>query len=458
MALLKSVNPSNYQVLGEVRISTRDEIMAGVMLLRRGQKEWADLSLGRRVQVLRQAVEEFAKRKSEFALLESREMGMPLREALVDYDGTLDFMNWYLNNAEKYLGPETTFESETEIHQVFREPLGVAGVIIPWNYPFLNFVWSTFQSLIAGNAVILKHSEECPLSGRFIEAVMYKCLLPFKVFAEVYGSGDVGRTLVNQDINLIHFVGSCKTGQALYKTAADKFIRAVMELGGSAPGIIFPDADIDLAVNSVCDFRLANAGQYCDGLKRLIVHRDVFDEVVRKIADIFSAKKIGMAKDETTELGPLVAKRQLDLLVRQVKDAKVRGARVVTGGNSLEKELGGAFHQPTVLTNVSPDMLVWKQEVFGPVLPIVCFDNEDEAVRLANDTSYGLGSYVYTANEKRARRVAQQIQSGMVSINGTNYTTPWNPFGGYKKSGIGREHGKFGFHEVTQPKVVARNK
>ncbi|KKT81935.1 MAG: hypothetical protein A3B99_04625 [Candidatus Yanofskybacteria bacterium RIFCSPHIGHO2_02_FULL_44_12b] len=458
MATLKSVNPSNYQVLGEVRISTRDEIMGRVMLLSRGQKEWADLSLGKRVKILRRVTDAFAKLKSEFALLESQEMGMPLREALADYDGTLDFMNWYLDNAEKYLGPETTFESETEIHQVFREPLGVAGVIIPWNYPFLNFAWSTFQSLIVGNAVILKHSEECPLSGQFIEAVMHKCLPSFEVFAEVYGGGDVGRMLVNEDINLIHFVGSCKTGKTLYKTAADKFIRAVMELGGSAPGIIFDDADIDSAVNSVCEFRLANAGQYCDGLKRLIVHRDVFNEVVEKIANAFSARRIGMAEYETTELGPLVSKRQLDLLVRQVRDAKVCGAKAVTGGDSLEKKMGGAFHQPTVLTDVTPDMLVWKQEVFGPVLPILRFGNEDEAVRLANDTSYGLGAYVYTANKKRATRVARQIQSGMVSINGTNYTTPWNPFGGYKGSGMGREHGKFGFHEVTQPKVVARNK
>ncbi|OHB20739.1 MAG: hypothetical protein A2939_00095 [Parcubacteria group bacterium RIFCSPLOWO2_01_FULL_48_18] len=457
MAVLKSINPSNYAVLGQVDVSSPREIRRKLELLRNGQKAWNNLGIGERVRLLRKAVEEFAARKSEFALLESREMGMPIREAMVDYDGTLDFANWYLDNAERYLNPETTFESENEIHQVFRESIGVAGVIIPWNYPFLNFVWSSFQSLIAGNAVTLKHSEECPLSGKFIEDVLLRHL-PEGVFAEIYGDGTVGQILIEEDIDLIHFVGSCRTGKILYEAAAKKFIKAVMELGGSAPGLIFDDVDIDSAVRSVCEFRLANAGQYCDGLKRLIVHENIFDEVVEKVVSVFAARKIGAAEEETTELGPLVAKRQLDLLVRQVEDAKNKGASTVTGGNSLEEELNGAFFQPTVLTNISKDMMVWNEEVFGPVLPVMRFGSEDEAVELANQTAYGLGSYVYTGDKERAARVARLIQSGMVSINGTNYTTPWNPFGGYKESGIGREHGKYGFHEVTQMKVVARNK
>ncbi len=457
MKTLVSINPSNYTVLGQVDISSPQEIKEKLQFLRNGQKVWNNLGIGLRVQLLRQAIREFAAKKSEFAILESREMGMPIGEAMVDYDGVIEFANWYLDNAERYLNPETTFENENEIHQVFHEPIGVAGVIIPWNYPFLNFVWSTFQSLIAGNAVALKHSEECPLSGKFIEDVMSQ-YLPNGVFAEIYGDGTVGQILAENDIDMIHFVGSCRTGKALYETAAKKFIKAVMELGGSAPGLIFEDADVDSAVKSVCDFRLANAGQYCDGLKRLIVHESIFDEVVEKVATIFTAKKIGVAEQESTELGPLVAQRQLDLLVRQVENAKINGARVVTGGQSLEAKLNGAFFEPTVLVNISKDMSVWNEEVFGPVLPVMKFGSEDEAIELANQTAYGLGSYVYTESKERAARVAYFIQSGMVSINGTNYTTPWNPFGGYKKSGIGREHGKYGFSEVTQLKVVARNK
>lgn len=456
MIKLQSINPSNYQVLGEIEISSPHEIEEKVKFAHDAQKEWNGLGVKKRVQLLQKAVEELKTRKTEFTLLEAREMGMPASETLIDFDGTLDYANWYFENAEKYLSPETTFESDKEIHQVFYEPIGVSAVIVPWNFPFANFVWGALQSLIAGNTVVLKHSEECPLSGKFIEDIFSKHL-PKGVLSEVYGDGEAGKLLVQQDIDMIAFTGSTKTGKFLYETAGKKFIKAVMELGGSAPGIIFEDADIDTAVGNVCFNRLLNQGQCCDGLKRLIVHESVFDEVVKKVTSTFSTKKIGNAEDKKTEIGPLVAKRQLDLLIAQVEDAKAKGAEVITGGNSLEEKLGGAFFEPTVITNISKDMRVWTEEVFGPVLPIVKFKTEQEAVELANQTSYGLGSYIFTSDQEKADRVAKAIQVGMVSVNGTNYIMPFNPFGGYKNSGFGREHGKYGFHEVTQIKIIAKN-
>lgn len=454
---LQSINPSNYQALGSVDISTEQEIESKVTLARSAQKKWAELGVDARVVILKKAFEELKSKKQELALLESREMGMPLTDALTDFDATLDYANWYFENAEKHLSPETTFENEKEIHQVFHESIGVSAVIVPWNFPFANFVWGVLQSLIAGNTVVFKHSEECPLSGKFIEDVLTKHL-PRGVFNEAYGAGEVGSTLANQEIDMIAFTGSTKTGKYLYELAGKKFIKAVMELGGSAPGIIFEDADLDLAVGNVCFNRLLNQGQCCDGLKRLIVHKSVFDEIVKKVSSTFSAKKIGNAEDKETEVGPLVAKRQLDLLVAQVEDAKTKGAKVITGGNSLEEKLGGAFFEPTVLTDVTSDMRVWREEVFGPVLPVVKFKTEQEAVELANQTAYGLGAYVYTKDQEKVERVSKAIKSGMVSVNGTNYTMPFNPFGGYKNSGFGREHGRYGFHEVTQIKIVARNK
>ncbi len=459
MPKLYSVDPSNYyQILGDVEISSPNEVKEKVKQAGIAQKEWGNLPVSERVKMLRNALTEFESRKSELALLVSREMGMPINEALnVDYQCGVDFANWYFDHAEEYLSPETTCETESEIHRVYHEPIGIEAAIVPWNYPFLNPVWRTWQSLLAGNTVVLKHSEECPLSGKFIEEVMSRHL-PAGVFSEVYGDGKVGQLLANQKVDMIGFVGSAKTGWSLYRLAAKKRIKAVMELGGSAPGVIFDDADIDAAVKSACDYRLGNAGQWCDGLKRLIVHKNIFDAIVKKVADIFQAKKLGIAEKETTEIGPLVAERQLSLLEQQVYESLLAGARAITGGRSLEEEIGGSFYEPTVLIEVSPDMRVWKEEVFGPVLPIVSFSTEEEAIQLANNTDYGLGAYVYTQDQQRAQRVAKAIKSGMVSINGTNYTTPWNPFGGYKNSGIGREHGKYGFHEVTQVKVVARNK
>ncbi|MBI2592900.1 MAG: aldehyde dehydrogenase [Candidatus Colwellbacteria bacterium] len=454
---LQSINPSNYQVLGTVDISTDQEIEDKVKLARSAQKKWAELGVAQRVVLLKTAFEDLKSKKTEFTLLESREMGMPINEAIIDFDATIDYANWYFENAEKYLGPETIFEDEKEIHQVLHEPIGVSAVIVPWNFPFANFVWGALQSLIAGNTVVFKHSEECPLSGKFIEEIFTKHL-PNGVFNEVYGAGEVGSALANQNINMIAFTGSTKTGKYLYELAGKKFIKAVMELGGSAPGVIFEDANLDLAVENVCFNRLLNQGQCCDGLKRLIVHESVFDEVVKKVASTFSDKKIGNAEDKETEVGPLVAKRQLDLLVSQVEDAKTKGAKVITGGNSLEQKFGGAFFEPTVLTGITKDMRVWKEEVFGPVLPIVKFKTEQEAIELANQTAYGLGSYVFTKDKDRADRVSRAIESGMVSVNATNYIMPFDPFGGYKSSGFGREHGKYGFHEVTQIKIIAKNK
>ena len=457
MRKLKSINPSDYQLLGTVDISTKNEIIDKVDRARSAQKKWAGLSIAERVSLLKSAFEGIKAKQNEFILLESREMGMPIRDALSDFDSTLSYADWNFENAEGFLSPEITFENEREMHRVFREPVGVAAVIVPWNFPFANFVWGALQSLIAGNTVVFKHSEECPLCGKLIEEAFSKHL-PDGVFNEVYGGGETGSILANQDIDMIAFTGSSAVGRILYELAGRKFIRSVMELGGSAPGIIFEDADLDSAVNNACLNRLFNQGQCCDGLKRLIVHESVFDEAVERVVSVFSGKKIGIAEDMETEIGPLAAKRQLNLLVSQVEDAIVKGAKIITGGNSLEAKLGGAFYEPTVLSDVTGDMRVWEEEVFGPVLPAVKFKTEEEAIRLANDTSYGLGAYVFTNDKQKAERVSKAIESGMVSVNGANYVMPCNPFGGYKCSGMGREHGKYGFSEVTQIKVVAMSK
>ena len=458
MNKLISINPSDYKELDSVDISSPEQVKEKVKLAHQAKQEWRELGVKTRVELLREVFFEVKLRKEEIALLEAKEMGMPVSDALIDVDGTLDYVTWYFDNAEKYLSPETTFENETELHQVVYEPIGVAALIIPWNFPLANFVWGGLQSLICGNVVVMKHSEEVPLSAKLIEEIMSNHNLPIGVFSVIYGAGDVGSALVNENIDLITFTGSTKTGKQLYELAGKKFIKAVVELGGSAPGIIFGDANLDVAVENVCFNRLLNQGQCCDGLKRVIVHESISNEVIEKLKVRFEAMKIGNAEDKNTQIGPLVSKRQLDLLVSQVEDAKNRGAQIVTGGNSLETELGGAFFQPTIIKEVTREMRVWTEEVFGPVLPIISFKTETEAIELANGTAYGLGSYLYSHNKNIIDRVSGAIQSGMVSVNGTNYIMPFNPFGGYKDSGFGREHGKYGFHELSQIKVIARNK
>ncbi len=331
MSKLQSINPSNYEILGEVEISSEQDIVQKFNLAKKAQSEWQNIGLEKRLEYLNKTVEILKSKKDEFILLESREIGMPINDASIDFDAGIDYIRWYLDNATKYLSPETTFENETEIHQVFYDPIGVVAVITPWNFPLNNFIWGSFQNLIAGNTVILKHSEECPLCGEFIENI-FSANLPKGVFNEIYGDSEVGKILIAQDINMIMFTGSTKTGKLLYKTAGEKFIKAVMELGGSAPGIVFEDANINSAVENICFNRLFNSGQCCDGLKRLIVHKNVFNEIVEKLSLAFNNKKVGIAEDSNTEMGPLVAQRQLDLLISQIKDAKIKGANIAVGG------------------------------------------------------------------------------------------------------------------------------
>lgn len=458
MIKLISTNPAkNYEIIGEVSVSTEKEIKNKVFRANLAKQEWRDLGVEKRVKLLRKLVAKLKEKRDELALLETREMGMPISQSRHDVDDAVRYLTWYLDNASKNLSAEVTYKDNTVVHRVFYEPIGVAAVIIPWNFPASNFVWGCGQNLVAGNTVVLKHSKECPLVGKLIEEIIASCGLPEGVFNEVYGDGKVGDYLVHQDIDIISFTGSTKIGKYLYTVAAEKFIKAVLECGGSAPGIVFKDAELDSVLGRLYYSRFANCGQCCDALKRLIVHESIFSEVVEKVKSCLKSKKVGDPEDESTDIGPLVAKRQLELLESQVKDAVDKGAKIVYGGKRPH-DLQGAYYEPTLLINVTPKMRVWQEEVFGPVLPVVSFNTEDEAIELANDTKYGLGSFLFTKDKARVLRMASKIDTGMVSVNNASYLQPCSPFGGYKESGIGREHGKFGFGELTQTKVVAREK
>jgi len=455
-----SLNPSkNYAVIGEVAVSTNDEIDSKVAQARAAQPAWAALDIKERVAKLEKLYHAFEQRKDEIASMAAREMGLPISvNKDIDLGPGFQYMRGMLDFAPQWLAPEVLFENEKEIHYLFFEPKGVAGISIPWNYPFLIFIWGVIQNLIVGNTVVFKHSEECPMTGKLLEEIIDSANLPNGVFHEVYGDGsDVGERLMNSSIDLIYFTGSTPVGKHLYQVAAKKFIPAILELGGSAPGIVFEDADINMTIESIYLNRFTNTGQSCDALKRLIVHRSKFDEVVDRLKKLLATKKIGDPEDPKTDLGPLVAERQCIALEAQVEDALKKGAKIIVGGKR-PVGLQGAYYEPTLMTGITFDMRVWHEEVFGPVLPIVVFDSEDEAINLANDTRWGLGGFVYTADLERALRVSKRIQAGNISVNSVTYVRPEDPFGGYKDSGFGRECGKDGLRELCSVKVVAINK
>ncbi len=455
---IKSFNPYNLELLGEVTSSTNRDVEQKVQDARTASNMWREIGVRKRVELMREVYEKLWQRKEEIAKLDSQEMGFPIAQCReFNLGDGFRYFKWNLDNAEKYLSSEITQEDNKTISTVYYEPRGVTAVIQPWNFPFCQWSWGVVTSLLVGNTVIYKPSEEVPLSAKLLEEIINGCNLPKGILSFIYGDGKVGEYLVTQNIDMIVFTGSIKTGKRLYKIASEKFIPILLELGGSAPGIVFADVDINSTVETIFWQRFTNCGQTCDGLKRLIIHDTISEKLISLLKTKLESSVLGDPLKEETQFGPLVAERQLILLESQVKDAVYKGAKIITGGKRA-KNLKGYFYEPTILTDITSDMRVWQEEVFGPVLPIRTFKKESEALDLANNTTFGLGSYLYTKDKSRTQRVASHLEVGMVSVNGANYVLPMNPFGGYKTSGMGREHGKYGFHELCNIKVIAINK
>jgi succinate-semialdehyde dehydrogenase/glutarate-semialdehyde dehydrogenase len=449
----------NYKIIAEVTASTSQEIDQKVALAHQAFEQWSPKTVQERVQILHNLLTNFELQKDAIAKLIATEMGMPISVCMnIDIEVGLQFFKGYLDHANEWLKPEIVFENKAEQHTLFFEPIGVVAASIPWNYPFTNFIWAVIQNLVAGNTVVIKHSENCVLMTKLLEKIFMVSNLPSGICNFVYGKGhDAGNYLVNSEVDMIWFVGGVATGHHLYQIAASKDIPIILELGGSAPAIIFEDVNIKEVVESIYFYRFINSGQTCDAIKRLIVHESIFEQIVEELSLLISKKIIGLPLDLRTDLGPLANKKQLETIENQVADARQKGAEIICGGKQPE-DLLGAYFLPTIVTNVSKDMKIWTEEVFGPVLPVVSFKTQQEAINLANDTIFGLGAYVYSQEKNRALTVAKKLKTGSVSINGANYVIPQDPFGGYKKSGIGRTHGKMGMQSLCQTKLIVYKK
>ncbi len=458
MAKLISTNSANnYKVLGKVKISSDIEIQDKVSQANEVKKNWKELGIKKRITYLKSLYNAFESEKEKIAYLITKETGKPISQTRAELRFFQLYNKWNLENAAKILEDETTYEDKKTKHIIIYEPIGVASIILPWNSPFGLFSWKVFANLIVGNTVLVKHSEECPLTAKLIEEIVNKCNLPEGVFNMIYGDSNVGKLLVNKNIDLIVFSGSSEVGKELYETAAKKFIKAIMELGGSNPSIIFSDADLTKVTSRVFYGRFANCGQNCDAIKRLIVHKDIVDKINASLTKELEMKKIGDPNDEATYFGTLVSEKQLQTASEQLNDALDKGAKIVAQ-LKVPKNLKGSFFSPIILSNISKNMKVWNEEVFAPILPIITFETEEEAIELANDTKYGLGATIFTEDKELFNRVANKLNCGNVEHNTISQWIPCNPFGGYKESGIGRENGAIGLKELCQLKVLSIEK
>lgn len=444
---IQSTNPAkNYELVGEVEVSSEKEIEQAVASAHQAKQQWFKTSVKQRAKHLKPLLDLIKQNEKKFAELISAETGKASKEAQAEVTDSINEIKDYIKQAPVHLADEIIHEDDHAIEKVAYEPWGVTAIIIPWNYPLEMLVWGVVPVLLAGNTVILKPSEETSLTAKAFADLIEQLSLPAGVFNIIYGHGKAGQTLIDQDIDFVWFTGSTKVGQQIYSQAGQKFIKAVLELGGSSPAVVFKDADIKTAVSEIVECRFQNCGQACSAVKRVFVQEDVFDQVVQELK--IKIKQLKINKD----IGSLAAKRQQELLSQQVQDALDKGAKVVCGAKI--PNLKGAYYEPTLLTNITSDMRVYKEEVFGPVLSVMSFKTKQEAISKANDTIYGLSGFVYSQDKKLALEVANNIKAGRIGVNSRYYFHAECPFGGYKKSGMGREHGKYGFHEVSQIKHI----
>lgn len=454
------VNPATGEVLCDFECPGEDDVRAAVERARAAQAAWSDLGVRRRVAVLRQFQRRLQEKKSEIADAITREAGKPQAEALVtEVLVVLDAARFLIENAHRLLRdegvPHGNLATRAKSGKLVREPYGVIGIISPWNYPFSIPATETLAALVAGNAVVLKPSEITPSVAMELRALLHAAGVPREVFQVIVGDGAAGAALMQAPIDKLVFTGSVATGKRISAAAAERLLPVVLELGGKDPMLVLDDADLDVASSAAVWGAFVNAGQACLSVERCYVHRSLYEPFLSACCEKTKKLRVGNGMDPQTDVGPMIHERQLRLVESQVEDARARGARVLTGGARL-RNLGANFYAPTLLADVTHPMRIMREETFGPVLPVAAFDTDDEAVRLANDSDYGLAASVWTRDRARGERVARRLQAGTVMVNDviSCFGVSEAPHGGVKASGVGRTHGRFGLEEMVRHKYL----
>jgi acyl-CoA reductase-like NAD-dependent aldehyde dehydrogenase len=457
---IASVNPATGEVLGELEGAGPTEVRAAVARARVAQTDWNAWGVRARVQVLRRFQRILLARKADVARRITQEAGKPEVEALLtEVLVVLDAARFLIGNGFSLLREERLPHGnpalKTKSGRILREPYGVIGIISPWNYPFSIPATEAMAALLAGNAVVLKPSEFTPLIALELERLLREAGVPKDVFQVVVGEGTTGAALVESDIDKLVFTGSVATGRRIAKIAAERLLPVVLELGGKDPMLVLEDADVDVASSAAVWGAFVNAGQTCLSVERCYVHRSLYAAFVEACVAKTRKLRVGSGLDASTEIGPMIDERQVRIVESHVEDARLHGAHVLCGGVRL-RDLGPSFYAPTVIADVEQNMRIMQEETFGPVLPIAAFEDDAAAIRLANDSEYGLAASIWTRDRVRGERLARQIHAGTVMVNDlvSCFSISEAPHGGVKASGIGRTHGRWGLEEMVRVKYV----
>jgi succinate-semialdehyde dehydrogenase/glutarate-semialdehyde dehydrogenase/succinyl-CoA reductase len=447
----ETINPATGKTLKRYKSSTKGDVDKAVAKARKAFEKWRQLSPAKRAVYLERTAKTLRAQKEKLARIITQEMGKPIKESLPEVAKCALALEYYSENGPKFLNPEATKTDATDSYVAF-EPLGVIGSIMPWNFPLWQCIRFAAPALMVGNTTVFKPSSITPQSGLALQNAFESTETVPGCFNIILGSAQVANHLIESNTVAVSFTGSVNAGRTVAQSASGQLKKFVLELGGSDPFIVLEDADIEATSTGAVAGRFINNGQSCIATKRIFVVKRVLDEFLEKFVKKTKSLRVGDPLSPETDIGPMVREEALKTLDAQVQEAITHGAHLELGGERLKRK--GSFYSPTILTNITPEMRIMREETFGPAAPVMAVRDENEAIRLANKSEFGLGASVWGTDTRRAEKVAREVSAGLVTVNNVVVSDPRMPFGGVRHSGIGRELSRYGMLEFTNIKSV----